>query len=141
MRLGEFSSVHATAKRRIQREGVAAVAPAEQELRELLPQLESDEDRRVAINLINRLSGYAVPPKPPTPLMQEALSVERAATESVGSVDERIAIMAAARRRIFEIADRAPADEAPGIRALTRVLEHLESNLRDPDWPQDSNGS
>jgi hypothetical protein len=144
MRLVEFNSAYNTAKRRVQREGVDAVAPAEQQLRGLLPQLESDEERRVAANLIKRLSGYAVPAEPPSALMQEALGIERAAYEATGTNEERIAIMADARLRIFEVADRAPADEAPSIRGLTRILEHLEDNLRDPDWPfdgpQDSDG-
>jgi hypothetical protein len=137
MRLIEFNSAYNTAKRRIQREGVDAVAPAEQYLRNLLQQLESDEDRRVAVNLIKRLPGHAVPPAPPSALMQEALAIERAAYEATGTDEERIAIMAEARRKIFEIAERAPADEAPSIQGLTRVLEHLEDNLRDPYWPFD----
>ena len=137
MRLHEFNSAFTTAKRRIQREGVDAVAPAEQELSALVPQLELDKDRRVASNLIKQLPGYAVPPPPPSALMQEALAVEQAAFEATGTDEERIAIMAEARRRIFAIADRAPTTEAPSIRGLTRVLEHLEDNLRDPYWPFD----
>jgi len=94
--------------------------------------------------LITRLPGYAVPPEPPSELMQEAVAIEHAAYAAPGSDEERIAILAEARRKIFEIADRAPADEAASIRGLTRVLEHLEDNLRDPDWPlgrpQDSSG-
>jgi hypothetical protein len=138
MRLIEFNNAYNAAKRRIRREGVDAVAPAERSLRDLLPQLDSDEDRRIAINLLLRLPRYAVPPEPPTVLMREAVAVERAAYEAPGTADERIAIMAEARRKIFEIADRAPADEAPAIRGLTRVLEHLEDNLRDPHWPFDA---
>ena len=135
MRLIEFNNAYNAAKRWIRREGVDAVAPAERSLRDLLPQLDSDEDRRIAVNLLLRLPRYAVPPEPPTELMREAVAVERAAYEAPGTVEERIAILAEARRRIFEIANRAPADEAPGIRGLTRVLEHLEDNLRDPLWP------
>jgi hypothetical protein len=135
MRLGEFNDVHVTAKRRIEREGVGAVAPAEAELRALLPELDSDEARRVAANLIKRLPGYAVPPQPPSALMQEALAIERAAFRATGTDEERIAIMAEARRQIFEIAERADADEAPSIQGLTRTLEHLADNLSDPDWP------
>lgn len=136
MRLIEFNNAYNAAKRRIRREGVAAVAPAEGTLRELLPQLESDNDRRIAANLLLRLPRYVIPPEPPSDLMREAVAIERAAYEAPGTAEERIAIMAEARRKIFEIANRAPADEAPGIRGLTRVLEHLEDNLRDPLWPQ-----
>jgi len=82
---------------------------------DLLPQLESDEDRRIASNLLLRLPRYAVPPEPPSELMREAVAVERAAYDASGTAEERIAIMADARWKIFEIADRAPADEAPGI--------------------------
>ncbi|HEY3559007.1 MAG TPA: hypothetical protein VG497_28780 [Kribbella sp.] len=135
MQLREFNNAHNAAKRRIRSEGVDAVGPADLALRELLPQLQSDEDRRVATMLIARLPGYAVPVEPPSALMREAVAIERAAYEARGTDAERIAIMAEARRKIFEIADRAPADEAAGIRGLTRVLEHLEDNLRDPYWP------
>ncbi|GAA1691303.1 hypothetical protein GCM10009745_40760 [Kribbella yunnanensis] len=137
MQFREFSAAYNTAKRRIQREGAEAVAPAEKHLEAMLPELESDEDRRVGGNLIKRLPRYAVPAEPPTALMLEAMAVEREAFESPGTAEERIAIMAEARRRIFEIAERAPADDAPSIRGLTRGLEHLEDNLRDPYWPFD----
>ncbi|MGZ0152592.1 hypothetical protein ACXJJ3_36420 [Kribbella sp. WER1] len=137
MQLGEFNNAYNAAKRRVRSAGAEAIGPAEQALRELLPQLQSDEDRRVATLLIARLPGYAVPAEPPSALMQEAVAIERAAYEAPGTDAERIAIMAEARRKIFEIADRAPADEAAGIRGLTRVLEHLENNLRDPQWPLD----
>lgn len=137
MHLREFSAAHATAKRRIRRDGIDAVAAAESALRALLPQLESDEDRRLAVNLIKRLPGYAVPPAPPSALMREAREIERAAYETTGTDEERIAILAEARRKIFEIAERASPEEAPSIQGLTRVLEHLEDNLRDPYWPSD----
>jgi hypothetical protein len=135
MHLREFNNAHNAAKRRIRREGVDAVGPAEEALRALLPELQSDEDRRVATLLIARLPGYAVPVEPPSELMQEAIAIEHAASAALGTDAERIAIMAEARRRIFEIADRAPVDEASSIRSLTRVLEHLVENLRDPHWP------
>ncbi|MET7281543.1 hypothetical protein ABZS29_25130 [Kribbella sp. NPDC005582] len=137
MQFHEFNNAFVTAKRQIQRQGLDAVAPAEEKLRALLPQLESDDDRRVAGNLIKRLPQYAVPPPPPSPLMVEAMEIERAAFEAGGTAEERTALMAAARRQIFEIADRAPADEAPAIRGLTRVLEHIEDTLRNPYWPFD----
>lgn len=137
MELREFNVAHATAKRRIRREGFDAVPAAEAELRALLPQLTSDEDRRLAVNLIERLPGYAVPPSPPSALMQEAREVERTAYEATGTVEERAAVIADARRKIFEMAERASAEEAPSIQGLTRVLEHLENNLRAPYWPSD----
>ncbi|MFI5730963.1 hypothetical protein ACIA49_12640 [Kribbella sp. NPDC051587] len=137
MQFREFSAAFNTAKRRIQREGVDAVGSAETQLQAMLAELESDEDRRVGANLIKRLPRYAVPAEPPSALMLEAMAVERAAFESRGTAEERVAVMAEARRRIFEIAERAPADDAPSIRGLTRGLEHLEETLRDPYWPFD----
>ncbi|GAA3133451.1 hypothetical protein JOF29_002347 [Kribbella aluminosa] len=132
MQLREFNNAH---KRQIRSEGIDTVGPAEQALRELLPQLQSNEDRRVAMLLIARLPGCAVPVEPPSGLMQEAVAIERAAYDAPGTDAEPIASMAEAPRKIFEIADRAPADKAAGIRSLTRVLEHLEDNLRNPHWP------
>src|SRR4051794_15185405 len=114
MQLREFNNAHNAVKRRIRREGVDAVGPAEQALRALLPELQSDEDRRVATLLIARPAGYAVPVEPPSALMREAVAIEHATYEAPGTDAERIAIMAEARRK---------------------VIEHLEGNLRDPDWP------
>ncbi len=120
MLLREFNSEHNAAKRRIQREGVDAVEPAERALRDLLLQLESDEDRRLAVNLIKRLPGYALRPAPPSELMKEAVAIERAAYEAPGTDEERIAIMADARRKIFEIADRrSPKHPRPDPRPRT----------------------
>ncbi|MFD7157394.1 hypothetical protein ACFV9C_22535 [Kribbella sp. NPDC059898] len=111
MQLREFTNAYNAAEPRIRSEGVGAVGLAERALGELLPQLRSAEDRRVATLLIARLPGYAVPVEPPSALMAEAW------------------------RKIFELGDRAPTDEAAGIRSLTRALEHLEQNLRDPHRP------
>src|SRR5690349_11658866 len=92
MQFREFSAAFNTAKRRIQREGVVAVAPAEEQLQAMLAELESDEDRRVGGNLIKRLPRYAVPAEPPSALMLEAMAVEREAFESQGTAEERIAV-------------------------------------------------
>lgn len=137
MRFGEFNNAFNIEKRRIQQGGEAAVEPALARLRAMLPELESNADREVGEQLISRLPQYAVPPRAPSALMREALEIERAAYHATGTDAERIVIIAEARRKIFELADRAGADEAPGIRGLTRVLEHLEDNLRDPHWPVD----
>jgi hypothetical protein len=140
MNLRDFNNAHNAARRRIRREGVDAVAPAEDALRALLPELPSDEDRRIAAMLIDRLPEYAEPVAPPSALMQEAIAIEHAASSATGTDAERIATMAEARRKIWELADRAPDDdEASGIRSLTRILEHLEDNLRNPDWPYEPN--
>ncbi|HWD82883.1 MAG TPA: hypothetical protein VG497_28475 [Kribbella sp.] len=135
MRFDEFNNAFNTETRRILQGGETAVEPALARLREMLPELESSTDREVGEQLISRLPQYAVPPEGPSALMQEALEIERAAYHAPGTDAERIVIIAEARRKIFELADRAAADEAPGIRGLTRVLEHLEDNLRDPHWP------
>jgi hypothetical protein len=65
MQLREFNNAHNAAERRIRRESVDAGGPAEQALRALLPELQSDEDRRVATLPMARLAGYAVPVEPP----------------------------------------------------------------------------
>ncbi|MFF0338209.1 hypothetical protein [Kribbella sp. NPDC004875] len=51
-------------------------------------------------------------------------------------MDEKVAALAEARRKIWAIADRASHDEEADIRAMTRSLEHIENELREPSWPR-----
>jgi hypothetical protein len=53
-----------------------------------------------------------------------------------GTVEEQVAKIADARKKVFEIADRAGAGGAR-IRSLTRMLDHREEQLTDPyPWPE-----
>jgi hypothetical protein len=60
--------------------------------------------------------------------MTEALRVLDEADFESGTVDERLAALREARRRIWAIADRAGADSVT-IRGLTRGLERTEEDL------------
>jgi hypothetical protein len=60
--------------------------------------------------------------------MVEALRVLDEADFESGTTEERLAALAEARRRIWEIADRAGADSVT-IRGLTRGLERSEEML------------
>jgi hypothetical protein len=53
------------------------------------------------------------------------------------TVEQQIEALTTARRKIWEIADRADRDEAPDIRAMTRSMEHVEDGLRNPLGPED----
>ncbi len=64
----------------------------------------------------------------------EALRIREAAQAKSGSREEMISALAAARVRIWEIADRAPKSEGARIRGLTRTLDHMQEALGDPFW-------
>jgi hypothetical protein len=87
------------------------------------------------------IESLAVPPAPPrqwSALYHEAGAIHADSYRTGDTVEERIGALQEARRRIWAIADRAPKDEAPHIRAMTRVLDHLEAELREPTWTDDS---
>ncbi|WP_328992477.1 hypothetical protein OG394_39455 [Kribbella sp. NBC_01245] len=134
MRLMEFNHRYSAAKDELRDNGGAGLAAAQADLRALLPQLPTERDRAVASALIDGLPAAIVPPPPPSALYLEALEIERAAFAFAGSNEDRAAAIAEARRRIWEIADRAAPDESSNIRALTRPLEHIEESLTDPQW-------
>jgi hypothetical protein len=135
MDVAAFNSAFADARYKLRTDPDASVEEQQDRLRALIRDDTSERDRQWGLDLINLL---AEPPRPPRqwgPLYHEAGQVSAGAYNAGGTVEERIAAIAEARRKIWEIADRAPADEEPHIRAMTRVLEHLENNLRDPpDW-------
>jgi hypothetical protein len=124
------------ARDRVRRDGATDVAAEQQQLRALLPDDLSEEDRTWTTQLIERL---AEPPEPPptwSALYDEAGRVHAEAYAFEGTEEQRIEAFRTARRRIFEIAERADPDEAAEIRAMARPLEHLENGLRDQSWPR-----
>lgn len=71
---------------------------------------------------------------PQSPEMAEALQILKAGKFDEGTVEERLAALADARKRIWAIADRAGADSVK-IRGLTRGLESTEQALElGPPW-------
>ena len=136
MDIAEFNSAFAEARRLI-RTGQADIAREQARLRRLVSEDDPAEDRDWALSLVESL---AVPPAPPrqwSDLYYEAGAIHANSYRTGDSVEERIAALQEARRRIWAIADRAPKDEAPHIRAMTRVLDHVEAELREPIWSDD----
>ncbi|TDU82510.1 hypothetical protein EV138_7404 [Kribbella voronezhensis] len=133
--IAEFNDAFYRARDRVRAEEGIDVAAVQAELRSLIPNDASDHDRAWTTVLID---GLAEPPEPPrewSEFYHQASEVHAAAYRADGSVEEQIAALERARETIWDIADRAAKDEAPHIRAMTRVLEHLEDELRDPTWP------
>lgn len=134
MDIAEFNKAYVRAKDQARDTGGKSVDEAQRALRELLPQLATDRDREVAQTLIDNLPRRSAPAAPVSPLFEEAVRIQQAAYLGGGTDEERIAALADAQREIWAIADRAPRDESSAIRALTRMLEHLENNLADPPF-------
>jgi hypothetical protein len=112
------------------------IAAEQERLRALVPADASEHERSWTARVI---AGLAEPPPPArerSDLYDEAGQIHAAAYPVEGTVEEQIAALQEARRKIWEIADRAPDDEEADIRAMTRVLEHVENELRAPSWPQ-----
>lgn len=130
-----FTKAFNRARERL-RTGETVDLTAEQErLRALVPADASEHDRAWTARVIASLADPPPPPRVWSALYHEAGRIHAAAYPIDGTIEEQIAALADARRRIWEIADRAPADEEADIRAMTRVLEHIENELRDPSWP------
>jgi hypothetical protein len=137
MDIAAFNSAFAEARRRIRTEQVD-VGRQQEKLRALVSDDDPAEDRDWALRLIESLAVRPPPPRQWSALYHEAGAIHAGSYRTGDSVEERIAALQEARRRIWDIADRAPKDEAPHIRAMTRVLDHLEAELREPTWTDDS---
>ncbi|TDU82514.1 hypothetical protein EV138_7408 [Kribbella voronezhensis] len=104
-------------------------------------------DQEVAHKLIHRLpatvAAAQAPPPPPSPEMLEARRIVNEGKFDEGTREERLAALAEARRRIWELADRGTADSVQ-IRSLSRGLETSEDILEEGlpwDPPPDNRGS
>jgi len=132
-----FNDAYFFARDKVRTQEGTDVAAEQARLRSLVPADASDHDRSWTKILID---GLADPPEPPrqwSELYYEASDVHASAYHAGGTVEEQIAALEEARHKIWDIADRATNEEGPHIRAMTRVLEHLEDELRDPTWPLD----
>jgi len=133
--IAEFNSAFSRARDLVRGQDGVDVAAVQAGLRALVPSDASEHDRAWTKTLIDRLGEPAAPPRQWSELYHQAGEIAGSAYHASGTVDEQIAGLADARRKIWAIADRADKSEAAHIRAMTRTLEHLENELRDPTWP------
>ncbi|WP_328992474.1 hypothetical protein OG394_39440 [Kribbella sp. NBC_01245] len=131
--VAEFNVAFSDARARVRKNAGATLAEEQRALTDLAGRLAEQKDRDWAHRLVAKLARSATPPPAPGPFLAEAIAVEKTAHVS-GSREERIAAIADARRKILEIAGRAPTEEAAHIVGLTRTLDHLEEALDDPFW-------
>lgn len=132
--IAAFNNAFLRARDRIREHG-ADVEVEQANLRALVPDDASAEDLAFALGMAEDLAKPEPPPRQWSDLYHEAGRIHAASYPTDGTVEEQIAALEEARRKIWEIADRAAPDEEPHIRAMTRVLEHIERELRDPSWP------
>jgi hypothetical protein len=133
--LAEFNGAFVRARDRVHSEEGADIEAEQTALRALVPENASEHDQGWTGRLIESLAEPPAPPRQWSEYYHQAGEVHAAAYRANGTVEEKIAALEEARHKIWEIAERAPADEEIHIKAMTRVLEHLESELRDPTWP------
>ena len=136
MDVARFNSAFAEARDRRDSDPGFDLAAAQLALRELVADEPEGEDRAWALRMINKLAEPPPPPREYGPLYHEAGAIHAAAWIAEGTDEEKADVLAEARHKIWAIADRAPADEAPHIRGMTRALHHLEIMLRG-HWPED----
>ncbi|MEV0792821.1 hypothetical protein [Kribbella sp. NPDC050459] len=110
---------------------------AQQKLRDLIADEPEGDDRDWAVRLIGKLAEPRPAPREWSALYYEAAAIQAAAYPGEGTDEEKAATIADARRKIWAIADRASQEEEAPIRAMTRSLEHIENELREPTWPRD----
>jgi len=137
MDIAEFNAAFGDARYRQRTEQNFDVSAAQDELRALIADEPDGEDRAWALRLIDKLAEPLPPPRQWSALYHEAGAIHASTYRTGDSREERIAAIEEARRRIWAIADRAPRDEAPHIRAMTRVLDHIEAELREPFFTED----
>jgi hypothetical protein len=100
----------------------------------LIPALESAGDREWAARLVADLEQASVPRKR-SELFRKALRTQADAFLGGGSDAAYLARIRLARRRIQQLSDQADdTNEAARIRALTRVLDHVDQRLHHLSW-------
>ncbi|MFC0628414.1 hypothetical protein [Kribbella deserti] len=129
-----FNNAYLHARDRVEADGGRTLAAEQEVLRRLVPGLAKESERQWAERMIASLATAPQPEPEPGPLYLEASAIQGQAFSGEGTTEQRIEALVEARRQIFELASHAPADEAPHIRGLARVLEHLEDALRNPAW-------
>lgn len=135
--IAAFNSAFGDLRYRQRTEQNFDMAAAQNELRALITDEPEGENRAWALRLIDKLAEPLPPPRQWSALYHEAGAIHASTYRTGDSVEEQIAAIEEARRRIWAIADRAPRDEAPHIRAMTRVLDHIEAELREPSFTED----
>jgi hypothetical protein len=135
--IAKFNSAFSEARHQQRTDKDFDAAAARDELLALIADEPPGEDRDWALRMIDKLAEPLPPARQWSSLYHEAGAIHADAYRTGDSVEEQIAALQEARRRIWAIADRAPKDEAPHIRAMTRVLDHLENELREPSFPWD----
>ncbi|MGW5187670.1 hypothetical protein ACWEOO_00335 [Kribbella sp. NPDC004138] len=134
--IARFNSEFAQARHEQKTDPTFDLAAAQRKLRALIADEPDGEDRTFALGMIEDLAEPPPPPREYGPLYHEAGAIHAAAWIAEGTDEEKADVLAEARHKIWAIADRAPADEAPHIRGMTRALHHLEIMLRG-HWPED----
>jgi hypothetical protein len=130
-----FNNAFGRARDRM-RAGQPVDIPAEQDkLRALVPADASEHDRTWTGHLINDLAEPPPPPPARSDLSRDAVQIHVAVYPPKGTAEEKIAMLADGRRRIWELADRASEDEEWDIRAMTEDLESMENWIRNPPFP------
>jgi hypothetical protein len=135
MDIARFNSAFAEARDERDSTPDFDVPAAQQKLRDLIVDEPEGDDRAWALRMIDKLAEPPPPPREYGPLYHEAGAIHAAAFLAEGTDEEKADALAEARHKIWAIADRAPDDEAPHIRGMTRALDHLETMLRG-HWPE-----
>jgi hypothetical protein len=135
--IARFNSAFSAARYEQETEQDFDLQAAQQKLRDMLADEPDGEDRAWALRLIEKLAEPRPAPREWSPLYYEAAAIQASAYPTEGTDEEKAAAIAEARREIWAIADRAPHGEEAHIRAMTRSLEHIENELREPTWPRD----
>ncbi|TCN37590.1 hypothetical protein EV644_111146 [Kribbella orskensis] len=135
-----FNEAFYEARERVWSSEGADVAAEQAGLRALVPEDASESERGWTGQLIASLGESPAPPRQWSEYYHQAGAVHAAAYQVDGTVEEKIAALEEARRRIWEVSGEAPSDEEIHIKAMTRVLKHLERELRDPTFPTGESG-
>lgn len=135
MEFHEFNDQYVIARERLLEDETTDLAVEQNRLRAMVRLLSTDDERGVAMDLVEGLARQTEPLAPPSPEMIEATHLLDLAATAEGTTEERLAILADTRENVWAIADRAGADSA-AIQSLTRMLDHQEEELTDPfPWP------
>jgi hypothetical protein len=135
--VARFNSAFSAARHQQEIDQEFDLKAAQEKLRDLIADEPEGEDRAWAVRLIEKLAEPRPTPREWSPLYHEAAAIQASAVPTEGTDEEKATAISEARRKIWAIADRASHEEEAHIRAMTRTLEHIENELREPSWPRD----
>ncbi|MFF1821234.1 hypothetical protein ACFVWG_28280 [Kribbella sp. NPDC058245] len=134
MDIAKINSLFAQARHEQRQHPAYDVRPTQHEIRTLVAGEPDSDDKTWALRLADNLASPLPPAREWSALYDEAAAIAGELPAADAPIEQQVAALSEARRRIWEIADRAAPDEEVHIRALASPLERIQDYLQPPTF-------